>query len=414
MKSSLPFTILRKSRSPYYYVRLRDDRGNEISCISTKETDYNKAVVKGWKIYSLGTKKTNAKVKINQAEITSDDVQYYMEEFKKRGLIQSYTITSSNNNMKAVDYILSFWNEEESNYLKSKKRHNQGVHKKHLMNNISRINRYWLDILKDKTLGQVDRNDIQMMFDRLDETELNGNTKNHIIRSVLTPLKYAYNNEFIDRDLSSGWVFYKPVYQKRNILTKEMAKALFSQEWHNKAARIASMLSMCTGMRQGEILSLSLKDIGEDCIYVNNSYSQIDKLKSTKNGESRTEQLPFKSLIFDLLELGNTNPYTTGYKYIFYSTIPDKPMESKILLRELRRELCRIGLTEEESKMYTFHSWRHFYTSYMKGKIEDKLLQSQTGHKTLSMLEHYGNHILDGDIEKIQNAQLTIFGDIIS
>jgi integrase len=100
--------------------------------------------------------------------------------------------------------------------------------------------------------------------------------------------------------------------------------------------------------------------------------------------------------------------------YIFYSTIPDKPMEQKFFTRELRKELTKLGLSKEDAKEYTFHSWRHFYTSYMIGKIEDKLLQSQTGHKTLAMLQFYGSHETDGDIKKIQDAQNTVFSDLFS
>ena len=41
-------------------------------------------------------------------------------------------------------------------------------------------------------------------------------------------------------------------------------------------------------------------------------------------------------------------------------------------------------------------------------------MQKQTGHKTVSMLEHYASHTIDGDIEKLRNAQIEVFGDMLS
>ena len=47
------------------------------------------------------------------------------------------------------------------------------------------------------------------------------------------------------------------------------------------------------------------------------------------------------------------------------------------------------------------------------GKLEKKLLKSQTGHLTDIMLEHYGDHWKDGDRELIQIAQKETFGGLI-
>ena len=40
-------------------------------------------------------------------------------------------------------------------------------------------------------------------------------------------------------------------------------------------------------------------------------------------------------------------------------------------------------------------------------------LQKQTGHKTLLMLDHYSDHVLAGDRERIQQAQREMFGALI-
>ena len=81
---------------------------------------------------------------------------------------------------------------------------------------------------------------------------------------------------------------------------------------------------------------------------------------------------------------------------------------------DLRDALEKTGLPKESAKKYCFHAWRHFFASYMRDKVSEKLLQSQTGHKTLAMLEHYSNHKITGDEERIRQAQIGLFGGIVS
>jgi hypothetical protein len=49
----------------------------------------------------------------------------------------------------------------------------------------------------------------------------------------------------------------------------------------------------------------------------------------------------------------------------------------------------------------------------MKGKIDDRLLKLQTGHKTDSMLVHYSTHDIDGQAAAVQAAQIQIFGGLL-
>jgi len=91
----------------------------------------------------------------------------------------------------------------------------------------------------------------------------------------------------------------------------------------------------------------------------------------------------------------------------------EKPMESPLFLEALRDALVKTGINEKEAVKFTFHGWRHYFTSYMKDKINEKLFQSQTGHKSLAMLNHYGEHRIIGDKERIQAAQLEIFGRLL-
>jgi hypothetical protein len=49
----------------------------------------------------------------------------------------------------------------------------------------------------------------------------------------------------------------------------------------------------------------------------------------------------------------------------------------------------------------------------MRNKLNEKLIQSQIGYKTLAMLDHYRNIAFAGDREKIRAAQVEIFGGLL-
>ena len=415
----LPFSLTIRGESPYYYVRFRNERtGKFMSWLSTKEKNYNRALRKAWDMYN---EKADAIGElsfydtIRKSEYTKEDVEKFLEDFQRKGFLTSFVLNySSLQNVDALEWLCSFWNPEQSEYLKEKARKGQPVHKKHRENSTAFIVRHWSGILEGKKLGELSRADIKRQFNRLDALDLNGNTKNHILRSVLTPLKWAYNNELLPVDLSRGWVMYKCQYKKRVILTMEMARNVFRVSWDNDMARLASMLSMCTGMRCGEILALTADDLGDNYINVRHSYNFKDGLKSTKNGEARIVYVYYPYIMEQLRNLAFCNPHENGAGFIFWGKLPDKPIDCNVFRKFFRRALVKAGMNEDDAKQLTFHAWRHFYTTYMADKVNQRALMSQTGHKTQIMLEHYAAHQTAEEAQLITKAQAEIFGAILN
>ena len=415
----LPFSLTVRGDSPVYYVRFRNEQtGKFMSWISTKEKNYNRALRKAWDLYNNQSDKIDQLSyydTLRKSDYTAEDVLHFLEDFQRKGFLTGFVLNDSSiANTPALQWLVDFWNPDSSDYLKEKHRKGQSVHRKHRENSAAFILRHWSEIIGEKKLGELTRQDIQKQFNRLDTLPLNGNTKNHILRAVLTPLKWAYNNELLCRDLSRGWIMYKAEYKKRSILTMEMARSVFRVEWGNNMARLASMLSMCTGMRCGEILALTADDLGENCVYVRHSYNMKDGLKSTKNGEERTVFVYFPYIMEQLRILAETNPYKNGAGFIFWGLLPDKPIDCNVFRKFFRRALVAAGMSQEDAKKMTFHAWRHFYTTYMADKVNQKALQSQTGHKTQIMLEHYADHQTREDALVIMNAQAEVFGAVLS
>jgi integrase len=219
----------------------------------------------------------------------------------------------------------------------------------------------------------------------------------------------------IDRNVTGGITWFSGKSAERQILTPELAQAVFKAPWADERAKLANLLAMITGMRAGEIQGLRVQDLGQDCLYVRHSWNGMDGLKTTKTNESRMVEVPFPSLMRDLLALAAHNPYGQGMDgYVFWAERkPYKPMEQAIFNRSLRKALIQTGMSETSAKVYTFHGWRHYFTSYMRERVNEKLLQRQTGHKTLVMLDHYSGHRLAGDREKIREAQIETFGGLL-
>jgi len=92
---------------------------------------------------------------------------------------------------------------------------------------------------------------------------------------------------------------------------------------------------------------------------------------------------------------------------------PDKPMEACIFRHGFRAALLATGMGQKSTAVYTFHGWRHYFTAYMRDRVNEKLLKSQTGHKTNVMLDLYSGHAIAGDRERIRTAQIAAFGRLL-
>jgi len=139
------------------------------------------------------------------------------------------------------------------------------------------------------------------------------------------------------------------------------------------------------GRRSSRLTNMRFRRSMSVCEAFLEPYRRIEVRK--KNKETRIAEIVFQELMGAIIDQANTNPYTEGIEgYVFWASIPGKPIESSGWLKDLK-EVCKdVGI--ENPSWVTFHAWRHFFTTYMKGKVDNKILQMATGHKTPAMLEH--------------------------
>lgn len=87
MTRKLPFSLTTRSDSPFYYVRLRNEEtGKFLNWVSTKETNYNRALRVAWDIYNDSARSDKLKKlsfydTIKKSKYTEEDVDFFFGRF---------------------------------------------------------------------------------------------------------------------------------------------------------------------------------------------------------------------------------------------------------------------------------------------------------------------------------------------
>jgi integrase len=240
---------------------------------------------------------------------------------------------------------------------------------------------------------------LKKLSNQLADKGLSTSTINQILLICCTPLKWAYNEKIITVNPVIGLTRFSITNKERGILTEAEAEAAFSFSWKSKRAFVASLVAATTGLRQGECLALRRSDIGETTLNIAHSYSSIDKLKCPKNGHKRIVPLlpEIKAALFDLLE---ENPHNVEDPFIFFSSQPDRPVTSKVILKGLKEALKKINVDYKERNI-TFHSWRHWFCSKITCVIDSEKAAKVSGHLSYNIFRKYADHI---EIKNIQEA----------
>ncbi|MGL1892160.1 MAG: tyrosine-type recombinase/integrase [Spirochaetaceae bacterium] len=228
-------------------------------------------------------------------------------------------------------------------------------------------------------------------------------------RSVLfTILDSARVDGYLTKDIKLGIKKLPKNKRKvRGILTEHEVSKLFDKaNYHeywgdNFLYYTASLVACFTGMRQGEILALTPDKIFENHIYVCHSYNKFG-LGPTKTKETR--QVYMNNIVkHQLIEIMPESGFIFTYN-------GDSPLTPQRLTEAFYRAIEKMGISKvlREQRNITFHSFRHFLVTYLRGKgVTDAEITSITGQKTIKIIDDYtrfdklSNHNVIAALEEI-------------
>lgn len=257
------------------------------------------------------------------------------------------------------------------------------------------------------TSGKIEK----WLFSLSEEKKLSNKTANNSLSILRTMLKEALRKGIIKINPMSVIKPLKNDAKIKDILSKEEFSKLFApgdigKIWPNFDHYVFNLLSACTGLRLGEVQALRAENIHPNYLYVCHSWDRKYRtVKSTKTNKNRDVTLPpFLSKFLQILKA------KTPEGFIFTNNGGESPIVRTAITRLLYKALGNIGITPEQRKKrnITFHSWRHFFNTMMRGKVADHQLQLLTGHSSLEMTEHY-THSKEEDYKELAAVQSSIF-----
>jgi|GEM_PF-3803125 integrase len=195
----------------------------------------------------------------------------------------------------------------------------------------------------------------------------------------------------------------------RGVLNPEQARLLLSDPRHfDSPALWALNLTACaTGCRAGELLGLQVQAVHEDWFQVETvKRSKVGVVADTKTGAKGKRAVPIPPAVSRALTVLSKGKKPDD---LVFGDLP-----FYITSQSLSRALERAGIMCKEERIANkidFHSWRHLYTTLLRGRVSDPDLKATTGHQTDSMLETYSEHVLPEHLEAVATAQREVFSD---
>ena len=311
-----------------------------------------------------------------------------------------------------AEFSAGWWDVETSRYLKWRQLHNPltngsiGVHKGNFEKHIK-------DYFAKYRLDEITANIIEGWVLYL--TEKHGNDESKKLKSKTINLIYITLQVMLGEAVRIKLLKSNPCKEvkklktedfKRDILTVDEARKLFPRDWStvwdNKVVYKAHKLAACTGLRIGELLGLRREYIFADYIFVAGQFTRENYVEHTKTKHNRN--VPITLLMRqELEELLQAN----GDGYVFSENGGKAPVALYKMTRTFNKALESIGISREEKlkRNLSFHAWRHFFNTMLRlSNVADSKVQSVTGHRTMSMTEHY-THFDTRKFSEIRDVQ---------
>jgi integrase len=185
-----------------------------------------------------------------------------------------------------------------------------------------------------------------------------------------------------------------------SLLGEEIRKAL-TAEWQETAR----MLAYLENIQPDEIIAVGKDtlDTTQNNIRIRHSYSfENNKLGVIKYEKERI--IPVEAPVLRLL---TAFCMKEPYVFIFGGKESNKQIQfENYKPHEEQRLALLLGDIARKERNISFHGFRHFFNSTIRGTVSDDILRLQTGHADAKMTDHY-DHMTDDRGEQLRKAVQT-------
>tara|TARA_R100000234_G_scaffold54561_2_gene32692 strand:- start:14317 stop:15189 length:873 start_codon:yes stop_codon:yes gene_type:complete len=215
----------------------------------------------------------------------------------------------------------------------------------------------------------------------LEDTGICDDTINKKTSAVSTVLKFAYDMEVIDFQVPRFKRRKNKFEPKRKFYTKEQVELIAKiayQEYGNKPLGDITLAAAYSGMRQGELLKLKVKDV--DLAF--NQFHLGDRPdNTTKPGKYRS--VPIHRRIKDLIAERIENKGPNDYLF-------KDDWKSRHSLTRSFKNIIQRYLNFDEG--YCFHCLRHSFGHFgVEGDISMRKIQKMMGHANINTTLRYAD-----------------------
>lgn len=366
--------------------------------------------------------KEAARAKFDALLSNPEEIKRIQDEYNRRKFIRQHPSIQTSEDPEIEnfspstlfkDYAKNWWDWDKCFYVRAKRNRgtesHPGIKRSSVDTNRMWTARYLIPRLGDFRLKELTPEiiDVRLLNYLKEKQNLAPKTINNIRAILVTMMKAAVRQGLIERNPVELTLPFKTDKVKRELLSLDEMKQLFCWDnfescWNNVYQYYSiNLLAAYTGMRQGELRALKMADISPNSIVVRKGYTKYGE-ETTKTSDIRIAPIPtemYKLLLF-VSSLSPDSPY-------IFTVKGNLPIASSKCRLSLYDAMKAIGIDEKERKRrhITFHSLRHFFTTYcIRENISQEKIRSVTGHKSLSMIDRYTD-LEARDLEDINKAQ---------
>jgi hypothetical protein len=140
-KKPYPFSIFKRADRSCYSVSFKDVNGKYLRPVSTGKKTEKEAMEVAFMWLRDGIPQKEAVLKVSDLSLkymarkikAGDEAETLLTELRRLGWVKSYVQSETPGAVDLISFLNSFWDWDNSPYIKEKQRKNHGIHRRHCM-----------------------------------------------------------------------------------------------------------------------------------------------------------------------------------------------------------------------------------------------------------------------------------------